>query len=148
MPSSVAPGSPDGAIWTLHACGRLPNCRFQCPTGTRLPARSLPVIGIVALAVGVIGLAALVAAGVPGPVRLVLLLPFWGGAFSWLQARRRFCGAFAMRRLSNFGESEATRRQVLDDAAHRIDLAALARMTRDSFVIGALLTLVALLLPP
>ena len=51
---------------------------------------------MVAFGVAAAGLAMLIALGAPHPVRLVLLLPLWGGTFSWLQARRRFCGGFAV----------------------------------------------------
>jgi hypothetical protein len=102
---------------------------------------------LVGFAIGLGALALLVATGAPVPVRLLLVFPFWGGAFSWLQARRRFCAGFAMAALSNFGDGEGTRRQVTDPAAHHRDMLAVRRMTRDSFAIGLAMTLVALLIP-
>ena len=101
----------------------------------------------VAFVIGLGALALMVAGGVPAPVRLLLVFPFWGGALSWLQARRRFCAAFAMGGLSNFGDADATRMHVTDPAAHHQDMLAVLRMTRDSFVIGLALALVAVLLP-
>lgn len=103
--------------------------------------------GILGLAAAAVLLALLVAVHAPVLARLLVLLPAWGGAFSVLQARRRFCGAYAMRRISNFGETYDTIAQVQDEAAHRADLTALMRMTRDSFAIGLVLTVIALLLP-
>jgi hypothetical protein len=102
---------------------------------------------IVAFVIGLGALALMVAGGVPAPVRLVLVFPFWGGALAWLQARRRFCAGFAMGGLSNFGDGGATRKQVTDPAAHHQDMLAVLRLTRDSFVIGLALALVAVLLP-
>ena len=105
------------------------------------------LFGILGLATGLVLFVALTARGAPPLARLVLLFPFWGGTFSWLQARRRFCAAFAMDGITNFGEGEATRRQVVDEAAHRADMQAVMRMTRDSFVIGLAITAVAIVLP-
>jgi hypothetical protein len=103
--------------------------------------------GILGLAAAAVLLALLIAIHAPVAARLLVLLPAWGGAFSILQARRRFCGAYAMRRISNFGATYDTIAQVQDDTAHHADMTALLRMTRDSFAIGLALTVVALLLP-
>ena len=103
--------------------------------------------GIAGLAAAAVLLAALVAAHAPVAARLLVLLPAWGGTFSVLQARRRFCGAYALRRISNFGDTYDAIRQVEDEAAHRADVAAVLRMTRDSFAAGALVAVLALLLP-
>ncbi len=103
--------------------------------------------GIAGLAVAALLLAGLVAAHAPVLARVVVLLPAWGGAFSVLQARRRFCGAYALRRVSNFGAGYGTVRPVGEEAAHRADLAALRRMARDSLAVGLVITAVALLLP-
>lgn len=103
--------------------------------------------GVVAIAIGVVGLALMLAVGAPVLLRLVLILPFWGGVLSWLQARRRFCAGFAMAGIANFGEGESTRRHVEDSAAHRQDLLAVARMTRDAFLVALAMTVVAVLLP-
>jgi hypothetical protein len=92
-------------------------------------------------------LVALVAWGAPPVGRLLVLLPLWGGMFSWLQARRRFCAAYAFAGIANLGAGLASRRRVEDAAAHRADLLAVARMTRDSFLLALVPTLVAVLLP-
>jgi len=104
-------------------------------------------IGIVGIVAAIVLFAALVAAGAPPIARLLVLLPLWGGTLSWLQARRRFCAGFAMAGISNFTDGEAGRRAVTDPAAHRADVAATMRMTRDSFLIALPITIVAVLLP-
>jgi hypothetical protein len=106
--------------------------------------RAFAVLGI-ALAIG--GFAALVALGAPPWMRLVLVLPLTGGIFSWLQARRRFCAAFAVRGLANFGDDADRQSGVQDADARRADLAAVRRMTRDALVIAVPVTIVLLLLP-
>ena len=83
----------------------------------------------------------------PPIARLLVLFPAWGGVFSWLQARRRFCAGFAMAGIANFADSDAGRRSVADEAAHRADMSAVLRMTRDSFVIAAAITAVLVILP-
>ncbi len=65
--------------------------------------------------------AVLVAIGAPAWTRLILILPLWGGAISWLQARRHFCVAYAMGGLANFGDGEATRRSVVDPVQRAAD---------------------------
>ncbi len=102
---------------------------------------------IVGLAVAVLLLVALVAAHAPAAARLLLVLPLWGGMFSWLQARRRFCGAFALAGIANFGDGTGSRSAVMDPADHRADMQALWWMTRDSFLLALVLTIIAVLLP-
>jgi len=103
--------------------------------------------GIAGLAIAAALLVALIAVHAPPIARVLVLLPAWGGAFSVLQARRRFCGGYAMRGISNFGDTHATIRSVPDEAAHRADIAAMRRMLRDAFAIAAVITAVAVLLP-
>jgi hypothetical protein len=106
--------------------------------------RAFALVGIgIAAAI----LAALVAVGAPAAARLVLILPLWGGAFSWLQARRRFCAAFAIAGVANFGDGDGARRSVADEAAHRADMLATLRMTRDSFLLALPVAIGAALLP-
>jgi hypothetical protein len=99
---------------------------------------------IVAFVIAAVLLAVIVAAGAPPAARLLVLLPLWGAAFSWLQARRRFCAGFAVAGIVNFADDEGGRSAVTDPAARREDLRAVRRMTRDAFLIAAALTLVAL----
>jgi hypothetical protein len=89
----------------------------------------------------------LVVSGAPAAARLIVLLPLWGGMFSWLQARRRFCAAYAIGGLSNFGNGQSSQQAVGDPAAHREDLRAVMRLTRDSFLLALPITIVAVLLP-
>jgi ferric-dicitrate binding protein FerR (iron transport regulator) len=91
--------------------------------------------------------AVLVATGAPGWARLVVFLPLWGGFFSWLQARRRFCAAYALAGSSNFGDGQATMQAVADEAARRADRAAVRRMTRDSLLLALPVTILLVLLP-
>jgi hypothetical protein len=91
--------------------------------------------------------AILVAVDAPAWTRLFVFLPVAGGVFSWLQARRRFCAGFAVARVSNFADGEDGRRRVEDEAAHRADIAAVRRMTRDSILIALPIAILAALLP-
>jgi hypothetical protein len=89
----------------------------------------------------------LVAIDAPGWTRLVVFLPLASGLFSWLQARRRFCAGFAVARVSNFADRDDGRRRVEDEAAHRADIAAVRRMTRDAVLIALPIAILAALLP-
>jgi hypothetical protein len=106
--------------------------------------RAFAIAGFAAAAVL---FAVLVATGAPAWTRLLLLLPLMGGAFSWLQARRRFCAAFAMAGIANFGGSSDMQQGVQDPEARKADIAAVRRMTRDAFLIALPVTLIAVLLP-
>jgi hypothetical protein len=106
--------------------------------------RAFAIVGFVIAAVI---LAVLIAAHAAPLARGVVLLPLWGGMFSWLQARRRFCAGFAFAGVLNFGDGGSTRRSVPDEAAHRADMLAVARMTRDSFLLALPVTIAAILLP-
>lgn len=130
-------------------------------TGGRLDAAYVPGVcnigpweirkrwttGVLGLGAAAMLLVALAVSGAPAVARLTVLFPAWGGVFSMLQARRRFCGAYALRRVSNFGDTYATVRNVTDEAAHRADMAGLFRLTRDSFVVGLAFAVVSVLLP-
>jgi hypothetical protein len=105
------------------------------------------IFGIAGLISAAVLFAVLVALHAPAVARALVLLPAWGGMFSVLQARRRFCGAYAMRRISNFGTTYGTIQQVDSEAAHRADMAKLARMLRDSFAIALVLAVIAMALP-
>lgn len=140
--ASSAPSAPRLSIEPV-ADGYIPGVCNIGPWEIR-KRRTMGVAGIVA---AVVVLVVLMAVGAPRAARLLVLLPAWGGTFSLLQARRRFCGAYAFRRISNFGATYDTVRSVEDDAAHRADLAALAPMLRDSFVVGVIATVIAIALP-
>ena len=106
--------------------------------------RTFAIVGLVLAAVV---LAVLLAVDAPRAARLVLILPLWGGLFSWLQARRRFCAGFAVAGIFNFGAGDETRQAIRDDEAHRADMLAVLRMTRDSFLLALPMTILAVLLP-
>ena len=101
----------------------------------------------VGFAAAVILFAVLVAIDAPAWTRLVVFLPLASGLFSWLQARRRFCAGFAVARVSNFADGDDGRRRVEDEAAHRADIAAVRRMTRDAVLIALPIAVLAALLP-
>jgi len=103
--------------------------------------------GIAGFVVAAVLLAGLVIAGAPAPWRLLVLLPAWAGAFSWIQARRRFCAAYAMAGISNFADGEAGRQAVADPEARKADARAVMRLTRDSFLVAVALMVGAVLLP-
>ncbi len=149
MPAPASPRTTD----SLHAVDAVPEGAVAqgyvpgvCNIGP-WEARRRWAFGIAGLVIAGALLVLLVALGAPAIARLLVLIPAWGGAFSVLQARRRFCGAYALRRISNFGDTYGTVRDVADEAAHRADMAGLARLTRDSFLIGLALAIVAFLLP-
>lgn len=106
--------------------------------------RAFAVAGIVA---AVVMLAVLVAIDAPAWSRLLLLAPLTGGIFSWLQARRRFCAAYAFAGIASFGTNADMQRGVQDAEARRADLAAVRRMGRDALLIALPITIVAVLLP-
>ncbi len=106
--------------------------------------RAFAIAGFAAAAVLFV---VLVAIGAPAWARLTLLLPLMGGTFSWLQARRRFCAAFAMAGIANFGGASDILHGVQDAEARRADMAAVRRMTRDAFLIALPITVLAVLLP-
>lgn len=89
----------------------------------------------------------LLMSGAPPLLRLIVLFPTWGGMLSWLQARRRFCAAFALAGVSNFAAGAAGRQVVADPAARRADVQAMVRLVRDSFALAVVVALVAALLP-
>ena len=106
--------------------------------------RAFAVVGLV---IAALLFAALVAADAPAWTRLVLLVPLMGGLFSWLQARRRFCAAFAMQGVANFGGAADLQKGVQDADARRADMAAVRRMTRDAFLLALPITILAVVLP-
>jgi hypothetical protein len=106
--------------------------------------RAFAVAGFVAAAVL---FAVLVAIQAPAWARLLVFLPLAGGVFSWLQARRRFCAAFAVAGVANFTDADEGRHAVQDEASRRADIAAVRRMTRDAVLIAMAIAVVAALLP-
>lgn len=102
--------------------------------------------GIVGIAVAVALAVALVVLGAPDWTRLAVLPPLAGGIISLEQARRRFCVAFGMAGVRNFG-SLGTMERVEDDAARASDRRAALVLTAQGTALAAALTLVFVLLP-
>ena len=117
-----------------------------CNIGT-MEIRRRRTFGIVGIAAAVALFAVLVAVDAPAWTRLLVFVPLAGGVFSWLQARRRFCAAFAMQGVANFTDADEGRHAVQDEEARRADLASVRRMTRDAVLIALPIAIVAALLP-
>ena len=107
--------------------------------------RRVAAIAAFAAAIGLFAI--LVAIDAPAWTRIALIAPAWGGAISWLQARRHFCVAYAMGGLANFGSGEGTRKAVVDPAQRALDRRATALLLRDAFLIAIVPVIVAVLLP-
>jgi hypothetical protein len=113
----------------------LPGTDYQagvCNIGPAEIARRRRV-GHVGTLVAIGSVLALVAIGVPTPVRLLVALPAAVAASGYLQAWLRFCAAFGSRGVANFGP--------LGDLARIDDAASLARDRRRawSIIIASLL---------
>jgi len=101
----------------------------------------------VAAAVATVALGAgLIAIGAPAPARLLVALPAAGSAVGFLQARSRFCLAFAIAGVRNFGPVGSVVR-IEDRAAHRTDLVAATKLGMESVAIGVAVGIVFALLP-
>ncbi|MET1232150.1 MAG: hypothetical protein ABWY52_04795 [Candidatus Limnocylindrales bacterium] len=104
--------------------------------------RSVLVSGVTALAL-YLGLIAIAA---PDIVRLLVALPAASAAISWLQVRERFCVAFGIAGVFNFGpvgELES----IQSAAARRADRRKVASMVARGSVVGLLIGIVAVLVP-
>ncbi len=88
----------------------------------------------------------LVAVGAPPWARLLVFVPALGAAIGILQARFRFCVAFALAGVRNFGPLGVPEK-VADAGAHRSDLIAATRLIGLSVVIAAAIAIVLALLP-
>ena len=102
--------------------------------------------GHVGLAIGLVILAVLVAAGAPPWARLILILPIAAAASGYLQARLRFCAGFGSRGIFNFGELGHTE-DVVDPGARAADRARARAILLASLAIGVVAAVAALLLP-
>lgn len=148
-PASRPASAPASRLVVQDATGGRPDAAYvpgACNIGP-WEIRKRWTTGVLGVGAAVLLLVALAVSGAPAVARLVVLFPAWGGVFSMLQARRRFCGAYALRGVTNFGDTYATVRNVTDEAAHRADITGLFRLTRDSFVVGLAFAIVATLLP-
>jgi hypothetical protein len=102
--------------------------------------------GIAMAAVTVVIAVALVAVGAPPWARLLVFFPAVGAAIGLLQARFRFCVAFALAGVRNFGALGAPAK-VTDADAHRADLVAAARLIGLSVAGAAAVAITLALLP-
>jgi hypothetical protein len=97
-----------------------------------------------AVAIGLILL--LLAIHAPTPLRLLVFLPAAGAASGYLQAIFRFCAGFGSRGVFNFGEIGRTD-AVVDPEARARDRAMAGRIGLASALVGAVVAIVAVLLP-
>ena len=97
---------------------------------------------VIAVALGIV----LLAIGASVWARLLLFFPATGAAIGLLQARFRFCVAFAIRGVRDFGPLGSPE-SVVDAADHRADLVAAAKLVGLGVVVGGAVTVVFLLLP-
>ncbi|HET9345947.1 MAG TPA: hypothetical protein VFO05_09605 [Candidatus Limnocylindrales bacterium] len=90
--------------------------------------------------------AALVAIGAPPLARLLVAIPAIIFASGYLQAHLKFCAGFGAAGVFNFDEVGAVDK-VADPASKAIDRAKASKISLASFAIGAIVGVVAVLLP-
>ncbi len=90
--------------------------------------------------------AVLLAIDAPAWARLLVFLPAAGAAVGFLQMRSRFCVAYALQGVRNFGPL-GDAEKVADAADHGADLRAAARLIAGSVAIGAVVAVGFALLP-
>jgi hypothetical protein len=100
-------------------------------------------VGLIA-AIGL--LVALVAIGAPPIARLLVAIPAILSASGYLQAYFKFCAGFGAAGVYNFDEVGTTDK-IADAASRALDRAKATRIGVASFAIGALVAIVAVLLP-
>lgn len=108
--------------------------------GRRRRSAMVAIAVALALAVG------LVVLGAPDWSRVLVLAPLAGGIISFEQARRRFCVAFGLAGIRNFGALGRIDR-VEDDAARVADRRAALVMVGQGTAVAAVLTALFVLLP-
>jgi len=102
--------------------------------------------GHIGLIAAVVLFAVLVAIGAPPLFRLLLVIPVAVSASGYLQAYLKFCAGFGAAGIYNFGEVGTTDK-VADAAAKALDRAKSMRIGLASFAIGAVVAIIAVLLP-
>jgi hypothetical protein len=102
--------------------------------------------GHVGLVITAVSFVLLVALHVPAPVRFVIALPAAVTAICYLEAQLRFCAGFGILGLFNFGARGTTTSVAARDARAE-DRAQAVRLALAGFAIGAVVGLVAVLLP-
>jgi hypothetical protein len=134
--------SSDAAISPLNVVDYSPGVCNIGPAEIARRRRS----GHVALAITVLGFVALVAVGAPAWTRLILILPAGGSASGYLQAFFHFCAGFGSRGIYNFG-AIGTTQAVTDPGARARDRTQSIRIGLGALAIGAVVGIVAFLLP-
>jgi hypothetical protein len=102
--------------------------------------------GIAAAVATLVLAVVLIAIDAPTWARLLVFFPAAGSAVGFLQARSRFCVAFAMQGIRNFGPL-GSEEKVADAEAHRADLVAAAKLVVGSVAVGAVVAVAFALLP-
>jgi hypothetical protein len=105
--------------------------------------RRAVLVGVVASLALYLGLLAI---GAPDAIRFVVAVPAASAAISWLQVRERFCVAFGLTGVFNFGplgELES----VADAEARRADRRKVASMVARGAAIGVVVGLLAVFVP-
>ena len=102
--------------------------------------------GIVGLAAAALLTAALVLLGAPAATRWLVAIPLAVGAIGLLQARFRFCAAFGLAGVRNFG-APGTVERVDDAAARRADRTKAVAISLAGGAIGVAGALLLVLLP-
>lgn len=116
----------------------------ECNLGTAERRRRI-VGGWVGLAATAAGWFVAARLAFPRPVRLLLFFPAFISAVGFVQAWNRFCVAFGMAGLFNFGPA-GERHRVVDPSALARDRAQARRLLLFSTVLAALVSLAAALL--
>ncbi len=88
----------------------------------------------------------LLAIAAPDLVRFIVAVPAASAAISWLQARERFCVAFGMAGVFNFGPVGELER-ITDEDARRADRGRVASMVARGAAIGCVVGLLAVAIP-
>jgi hypothetical protein len=102
--------------------------------------------GHVGLVATLVVLAVLVAIDAPPLARLLVALPAIAAASGYLQAWFKFCAGFGSRGIFNFGPLGETQ-AVVDEAARALDRSMAKRLGLAAISIGAVVGVVAVLLP-
>jgi hypothetical protein len=136
--TSPAPGMPIAGVGTGYRPG-------VCNIGPEEIARRRRGghIGLIATVVALVVLGAIDA---PPIARLLIAIPAVIAASGYLQARFKFCAGFGSRGILNFGPVGETE-SVVDDAARRLDRARARQIGLAGLGIGAVVGMVAVLLP-
>jgi hypothetical protein len=137
VPMRIEPAiEPAGAGYQPGACNIGPH-----------EIRRRRVTGLLGMGAAVALGIALVATDASSVLRLAVFFPLAGGLVGWLQARRRFCVAYAYAGVANLGDDDTSRISVAGEETRRADRAASRRLIRDAALIAAPIAAAFALLP-